>query len=101
MAVAPRRVERQPWSDWRPLCWTPAGIIPEYRDVGHRLYAIVERVRTESSGLPNIDLARLNLRTGRPLSRIAMDIPDDPALVALAEAVADEILGTRSKRGTP
>lgn len=68
--------------------------------MGHRLHAIVERVRTESAGLPNIDLARLNLRTGRPLSRVARDIPDDPDLVALAEAVADEILGTRSKRGT-
>lgn len=60
--------------------------------MGVRLLAIVERVRAESKGLPNVDLARLNLKVGRPLSRQALELPDDPQLVALAESIAREIL---------
>lgn len=58
-----------------------------------RLAAIVDRVRRESRGLPNIDLARLNLRVGKPLSRMAMELPDDPETIRIAEAAAEEILG--------
>lgn len=57
-----------------------------------RLLAIVERVRRESHGLPNVDLARLNLRVGKPLSRMALELPDDPETVRRAEAAAAEIL---------
>lgn len=66
-----------------------------------RLMAIVERVRRESRGLPNVDLARLNLRVGKPLSRMALELPDDPETVRLAELAANEILDTSStpKRG--
>ncbi len=60
--------------------------------MGQRLVAIVERIRRESKGLPNVDLARLNLRVGKPLSRTAFTLPDEPELVALAERVADELL---------
>ena len=60
--------------------------------MGQRLLAIVERVRRESKGLPDVDLARLNLRVGKALSRTAFSLPDDPELVALAERVANELL---------
>lgn len=60
--------------------------------MGQRLLDIVERIRRESKGLPDIDLARLNLRVGRPLSRQAFSLPDDPELVALAERVMHELL---------
>jgi len=65
--------------------------------VGARLLQIVEEVRTRSAGLVNVDLARLNLRVGKPLSRLAAEIPDEDELVARARAAADEILGR--KRG--
>ncbi|MDP3275506.1 MAG: hypothetical protein Q8Q09_09950 [Deltaproteobacteria bacterium] len=67
--------------------------------MGARLQAVVDRIRTQSKGLPNIDLARLNLRTGQPLSRLANEIPDDPTLVRSAEAFADEVLGFRKSGG--
>ncbi len=69
--------------------------------MGRKLEAIVERVRRESTGLPNIDLARLNLRVGQAISRLAAQLPDDPEIVARAEAAADEILteGKGGKRG--
>ncbi|UJR85793.1 hypothetical protein [Sandaracinus amylolyticus] len=67
--------------------------------MGARLQAIVDRVRTESKGLPNVDLARLNLKVGRPLSRQAAELPDDPTLVALAESIAREILSESGGRG--
>jgi hypothetical protein len=54
-------------------------------------------VRRTSKGLPNIDLARLNLKTGRPLSRLAAEIPDNPLLVQAAWAAAREILGEGEK----
>lgn len=60
--------------------------------MGHRLVAIVERVRRESKGLPDVDLARLNLRVGKPLSRSAGTLPDDPELVERAERIARELL---------
>lgn len=60
--------------------------------MGQQLLAIVERVRRESKGLPNIDLARLNLRLGKPVSRNAAIMPDDPELVARAERLAVELL---------
>jgi hypothetical protein len=62
--------------------------------MGARLQAIVDRIRRQSTGVVNVDLARLNLRTGKPLSRLAMEIPDDPELVAHAEAVCSEILSS-------
>lgn len=68
--------------------------------MGARLVAIVERVRSESLGLPNVDLARLNLRVGRPLSRMAAELPDDPQIVALAASVAEEIL-REHRKGRP
>ncbi|WP_053237735.1 hypothetical protein [Sandaracinus amylolyticus] len=67
--------------------------------MGVRLQAIVDRVRTESKGLPNVDLARLNLKVGRPLSRQAAELPDDPTLVALAESIAREILSESGRGG--
>ena len=67
--------------------------------MGERLHAIVERVRLGSRGLPNVDLARLNLRVGRPLSRFARELPDDPQIVALAERVANEILADAEVSG--
>jgi hypothetical protein len=60
--------------------------------MGQRLVAIVERIRRESKGLADVDLARLNLRVGRPLSRSAHSLPDDPDLVELAERIARELL---------
>lgn len=66
--------------------------------MGLRLQAIVDRVRNESKGLPNVDLARLNLKVGRPLSRQALELPDDPRLIAAAESAANEIL-SESARG--
>lgn len=61
--------------------------------MGQRLVAVVERVRRESKGLPDVDLARLNLRVGKPLSRLAATLPDDPELVARAERIAAELIG--------
>lgn len=60
--------------------------------MGIELVKIVEHIRRNSKGLPNIDLARLNLKTGRPLSRQAAEIPDTPFLVKAAWAAAHEIL---------
>lgn len=65
--------------------------------MGIELVRIVEHVRRSSKGLPNIDLARLNLKTGRPLSRLAAEIPDNPILVQAAWAAAREILGENEK----
>ena len=61
--------------------------------MGQRLLEIVELVRNASKGLPDVALARLNLRVGKPLSRMALDLPDDPELVARAERVAAELIG--------
>ncbi|MEM7152753.1 MAG: hypothetical protein AAF799_07915 [Myxococcota bacterium] len=55
------------------------------------------RVQTECSGLPAVSLARLNLRVGKPLSRMAALMPDDPDIVALAEKVAEELLSEQRK----
>ena len=60
--------------------------------MGARLVQIVERVRSRPNGLPNVDLARLNLKVGKALSRLAASIEDEPRLVAQAEQVAREIL---------
>ncbi|UQA60678.1 hypothetical protein [Polyangium aurulentum] len=66
--------------------------------MGQQLMRIVEQVRAKSRGFPNLDLARLNLLTGQPLSRKAFEIPDDPKVVAAAQAAAREILeGKRSR----
>ncbi len=67
--------------------------------MGIKLEAIVERVKKNSRGLPSVDLARLNLRVGKPLSRQAAEIEDDPALVALAEEVADSLLADGADGG--
>ena len=61
--------------------------------VGARLKAIVDEVKAGSSGLVNVDLARLNLRVGKAISRLAESLPDDDELVLKARKVADEILG--------
>lgn len=60
--------------------------------MGARLVQIVEQVRNRSNGLPNVDLARLNLKVGKALSRFAATMEDEPRLVAHAEQVAREIL---------
>jgi hypothetical protein len=60
--------------------------------MGEQLQTIVEHVKINSRGLPSLDLARLNLRVGKPLSRCAATLPDDPALVAAAWRVARDIL---------
>lgn len=65
--------------------------------MGEKLKQIVEEVRAHSTGLVNVDLARLNLRVGRPLSRLADTLPDDADLVAKARDAADEILGKKGK----
>ena len=65
--------------------------------MGMRLVEIVLRVRRESKGLPDVDVARLNLRVGKALSRLAAVIPDDPELVELAGRVAADILGDKKE----
>jgi hypothetical protein len=60
-----------------------------------QLIQIVEHVRANSRGLPNLDLARLNLKVGKPLSRLAGSLPDDPALVEAAWRAANEILSEK------
>ncbi len=60
--------------------------------MGTRLVAIVDRVRTRPNGLPGVDLARLNLKVGKALSRLAATMDDDPELIARAECAAREIL---------
>lgn len=67
--------------------------------MGQKLRAIVERIRRETTGIAELDLARLNLKVGVALSRIAADIHDEASLVARAERAADEILSAgRSRR---
>ena len=61
--------------------------------MGVRLVQVVSHIRQNSKGLPNIDLARLNLRIGQPLSRNAAELPDTDELVEAAWRVAREILG--------
>lgn len=61
--------------------------------MGLQLLQIVEYVRKNSRGLPNLDLARLNLKVGKSISRLAASLPDDPALVEAAWRAANEILG--------
>lgn len=60
--------------------------------MGILLMQVVEHIRKSSKGLANVDLARLNIRTGKPLSRMAAVIPDDKQLVDNAWRVAHEIL---------
>jgi hypothetical protein len=60
--------------------------------MGVRLVQVVTHIRQHSRGLPNIDLARLNLRLGHPISRYAADLPDTDELVEQAWRVAREIL---------
>lgn len=60
--------------------------------MGEQLQSIVEHIRTNSRGLPSLDLARLNLRVGKPISRCAATLPDDPELVAAAWKAARAIL---------
>ncbi len=60
--------------------------------MGKRLVEIVEQVRKRSDGLPAVDLARLNLKVGKALSRLADSMPDDPAVIAAAEQAMKEIL---------
>jgi len=65
--------------------------------MGEQLQTIVEHVRTKSRGLPSLDLARLNLRVGKPISRCAASLPDDPELVAQAWKAALAILAEPEK----
>jgi hypothetical protein len=60
--------------------------------MGVRLVEIVERVKSRPGGLPGVDLARLNLKVGKALSRLAAVMADDPDLVACAERAAKEII---------
>jgi hypothetical protein len=63
--------------------------------MGVQLLQVVEHIRTHSRGLPSLDLARLNLKVGKPLSRLAAELPDDPALVGAAWQAAHEILSEK------
>jgi hypothetical protein len=65
--------------------------------MGAQLQAIVDRLRRESTGLVGIHLARLNLQTGRPLSRLASEIADEPALVERAQLICEQILRSEKK----
>ena len=67
--------------------------------MGVELQRVVDYVKNNSRGLVQIDLARLNLRTRQPLSRSAMSVPDTPENVALAWAVARELVDPTSVRG--
>lgn len=67
--------------------------------MGEKLLRVVEHIRVNSRGLPALDLARLNLKIGRPVSRFAATLPDDPALVASAWEAANEIL--KEAKGEP
>lgn len=67
--------------------------------MGEKLLQVVEHIRVNSRGMPALDLARLNLKLGRPVSRVAASLPDDPELVASAWAVAEEIL--KETKGKP
>ena len=67
--------------------------------MGDQLLQVVEHIRMNSRGVPALDLARLNLKLGRPVSRFAATLPDDPALVASAWAAAAEIL--KDVKGKP
>ncbi|MFT3765196.1 MAG: hypothetical protein QM820_06725 [Minicystis sp.] len=60
--------------------------------MGVELQRVVDYVSRNTRGLAAVDLARLNLRVGQPLSRRAMLIPDRPDLVDLAWRSAREIL---------
>jgi hypothetical protein len=61
--------------------------------MGAELQSVVEHVKTHSKGIVSVDLARLNLLVGKPLSRMARELPDDPKVVKLAWEVAREIVG--------
>ncbi|MCC6557797.1 MAG: hypothetical protein IT372_33025 [Polyangiaceae bacterium] len=61
--------------------------------MGVQLEMIVSYVRETTRGVPAVDLARLNLRVGRALSRNATSIPDEPELVEHAWRCAREIVG--------
>jgi hypothetical protein len=60
--------------------------------LGIELQRVVDYVSANTRGLASIDLARLNLKTGKPLSRMALSIPDNPELVSLAWQCAREIV---------
>lgn len=60
--------------------------------VGAELKRVVDYVNANSKGLPAVDLARLNLRIGKPISRSAMTLADQPELVERAWKYAMEIL---------
>lgn len=67
--------------------------------MGTELQRVVEYVNKNSKGLAAIDLARLNLRVGKPLSRCAMTLPDQPEIVELAWKLAREIVEDPSGGG--
>ena len=67
--------------------------------MGEKLLQVVEHIRVNSRGVPALDLARLNLKLGRPVSRFAATLPDEPALVESAWAAANEIL--KDAKGKP
>jgi hypothetical protein len=65
--------------------------------MGEELRRVVEHVRANSRGIVSVDLARLNLVVGKPLSRMALEIPDEPKLVGAAWEAAREIVGGGKK----
>ncbi len=65
--------------------------------MGVELQAIVDRLRRESTGLVAIHLARLNLQTGQPLSRLASQLEDDPELVERARLICEQFLRSEKK----
>lgn len=60
--------------------------------MGVQLQEVVDYVRRQTRGIVSLDLARLNLKVGKPLSRAADKLPDDPAVVAAAWKAAREIV---------
>ncbi len=60
--------------------------------MGIELQKVVDYVNAHTTGLAAVDLARLNLRVGKPLSRFAMSIPDTPDTLTRAWQCAREIL---------
>lgn len=61
--------------------------------MGVELQKVVAYVNARTQGVAAVDLARLNLRVGRAISRQALSLPDDPELLDRAWRCAREIVG--------
>ena len=65
--------------------------------VGIELQKVVDYVTKSTCGLAAVDLARLNLRVGKPLSRFAMSIPDTQETITRAWQCARAIVAEGGK----